>query len=80
MTPISCGRTSSKLNGEDQTSADIVDEFADDHEVRAHAFLEGWQVITSIHSRCHLVRIRQLSGTFAIADHSKEWIQRWQSL
>ena len=43
-TPISCGRTSFKLDGEDQTSADIVDEFADDHEVWAHAFLEGWQV------------------------------------
>jgi len=44
-TPISCGRTSFKLDGEDQTSADIVDEFADDHEVWAHAFLEGWQTI-----------------------------------
>ena len=43
-TPISCGRTSFKLDGEDQTSADIVDEFADDHEVWAHAFIEGWQV------------------------------------
>jgi len=27
------------------TSADIVDEFAEDHEVWAHAFIEGWQAI-----------------------------------
>jgi len=27
------------------TSADIVDQFADDHEVWAHAFIEGWQAI-----------------------------------
>ena len=49
-TPISCGRTSFKLDGEDQTSADIVDEFADDHEVWAHAFIEGWQVFPNLSS------------------------------
>jgi len=43
--PISCTRSNYKLAGEEQTSADIVDEFADDHEVWAHAFIEGWQVI-----------------------------------
>ena len=54
MSPISCGRTSFKLDGEDQTAADIVDEFANDNEVWAHAFLKGWQVITSFHSKCQL--------------------------
>ena len=43
-TPINCTRATFKLDGEDQTSADIVDEFADDHEVWAHAFIQGWQV------------------------------------
>ena len=43
-TPLMCGRTSFKLEGEDQTSADIVEEFADDHEVWADAFIKGWQV------------------------------------
>ena len=42
--PLSCGRTSFKLEGEDKTSADIVDEFADDHEVWADTFIKGWQV------------------------------------
>ena len=42
--PLSCGRTSFKLDGEDKTSADIVDEFADDHEVWADTFIKGWQV------------------------------------
>ena len=42
--PINCTRSNYKLAGEEQTSADIVDEFADDHEVWAHAFIEGWQV------------------------------------
>ena len=42
--PLTCGRTSFKLDGEDKTSADIVDEFADDHEVWADAFIKGWQV------------------------------------
>ena len=31
--------------GEEETSADIVDKFADDHEVWAHAFIQGWQVL-----------------------------------
>ena len=44
-TVITCPRTTFKLPGEEQTSADIVDEFADDHEVWANAFIEGWQVI-----------------------------------
>ena len=44
------------LDGEKQTSADIVDEFADDHEVWAHAFIEGWQVEKSIHF-LHICRI-----------------------
>ena len=43
-TPINCTRATFKLDGEEQTSADIVDEFADDHEVWAHAFIQGWQV------------------------------------
>jgi len=43
--PLTCGRTSFKLDGEDKTSADIVDEFADDHEVWADAFIKGWQTI-----------------------------------
>ena len=43
--PINCTRSNYKLAGEEQTSADIVDEFADDHEVWAQAFIEGWQVL-----------------------------------
>ena len=43
-TPINCTRSTFKLDGENQTSADIVDEFADDHEVWAHVSIEGWQV------------------------------------
>merc|ERR1711899_427078 len=43
-TVITCPRTTFKLPGEEQTSADIVDEFANDHEVWANAFIEGWQV------------------------------------
>ena len=43
-TAINCTRSNFILDGETQTSADIVDEFADDHEVWAHAFIEGWQV------------------------------------
>jgi len=27
------------------SSADIVEQFADDHDVWAHAFIEGWQAI-----------------------------------
>merc|ERR1712032_156151 len=45
LTPINCTRSTFVLDGEKQTSADIVDEFADDHEVWAHAFIEGWQAI-----------------------------------
>ena len=37
------------LDGENQTSADIVDEFADDYEVWAQAFIEGWQVMKTYH-------------------------------
>ena len=48
-TPINCTRSTFVLEGESQTSADIVDEFADDHEVWAHAFIEGWQVSKSNH-------------------------------
>ena len=48
-TPINCTRSTFVLDGESQTSADIVDEFADDHEVWAHAFIEGWQVSKSNH-------------------------------
>ena len=47
-TPINCTRSTFVLDGEEQTSADIVDEFADDHEVWAQAFIEGWQVKKSI--------------------------------
>ena len=43
--PINCTRSNYKLAGEEQTSADIVDEFADDHKVWAQAFIEGWQVL-----------------------------------
>ena len=43
-TVITCPRPTFKLPGEEQTSADIVDEFANDHEVWANAFIEGWQV------------------------------------
>ena len=43
-TPINCTRSTFVLDGEEQSSADIVDEFADDHEVWAQAFIEGWQV------------------------------------
>jgi hypothetical protein len=42
---INCTRSTFTLEGEDMTSADIVDQFADDHEVWAHAFIEGWQTI-----------------------------------
>ena len=45
-TPVSCGRSSFKLDGENQSSADIVEEFADDHEVWADAFIKGWQVLS----------------------------------
>ena len=44
-TAITCKRTIYKLPGEEKTSADIVDEFAEDHEVWANAFIEGWQVL-----------------------------------
>ena len=49
-TAINCTRSTFTLEGEDMTSADIVDQFADDHEVWAHAFIEGWQVAKAIHS------------------------------
>merc|ERR1712211_140416 len=42
-TVITCPRTTFKLPGEEQTSADIVDEFADDHEIWANAFIDGPQ-------------------------------------
>ena len=45
-TTLNCGRSSFKLDGEDQSSADIVEEFADDHEVWADAFIKGWQVLS----------------------------------
>ena len=45
-TPVNCGRSSFKLDGENQSSADIVEEFADDHEVWADAFIKGWQVVS----------------------------------
>ena len=43
--PINCTRASYKLPGESQTSADIVESFADDHEVWTKEFLDGWEVI-----------------------------------
>ena len=46
--PINCTRSTFTLEGESMTSADIVDQFADDHEVWAHAFIEGWQVVKAI--------------------------------
>ena len=49
-TPINCTRSTFTLEGDDMTSADIVDEFAEDHEVWAHAFIEGWQVKKAIGS------------------------------
>ena len=42
--PINCTRATFKFDQEEKTSADIVDEFADDHKVWAHAFIQGWQV------------------------------------
>ena len=44
-TAITCERATYKLAGEEMTSADIVDEFAEDHEVWADAFIKGWQVL-----------------------------------
>ena len=44
-TAVTCERSTYKLAGEEKTSADIVDEFAEDHEVWANAFIEGWQVL-----------------------------------
>ena len=44
-TAITCKRATFKLPGEEKTSVDIVDEFAEDHEVWANAFIEGWQVL-----------------------------------
>ena len=41
---IDCPRANYVLPGETQTTADIVEEFAEDHEVWAREFLEGWQV------------------------------------
>jgi hypothetical protein len=43
--PIDCSRASFKLPGESQTSADIVEAFADDHEVWTKEFLDGWEII-----------------------------------
>jgi len=42
---IKCGRTNFKLPGESQSSADIVEEFGDNHGAWAKEFLEGWQMI-----------------------------------
>ena len=44
---IDCPRQTFVLLGENQTTADIVEEFAEDHELWARDFLEGWQVIPS---------------------------------
>merc|ERR1711963_33364 len=44
-TAINCTRSTFTLEGEDISSADIVDEFAEDHKVWAQAFIEGWQAI-----------------------------------
>ena len=44
---IDCPRQTFVLPGENQTTADIVEEFAEDHELWARDFLEGWQVIPS---------------------------------
>jgi len=43
--PINCTRATYKLPGESQTSADIVEAFADDHEVWTKEFLDGWEII-----------------------------------
>ena len=44
---IDCPRQTFVLLGENQTTADIVEEFAEDHELWARDFLEGWQVTPS---------------------------------
>ena len=49
-TPINCTRSTFTLDNEDMSSADIVDEFAEDHNVWAQAFIEGWQVRQAIGS------------------------------
>ena len=49
-TAINCTRSTFTLEGEDMSSADIVDEFAEDHKVWAQAFIEGWQVRQAIGS------------------------------
>ena len=43
---INCPRANYVLPGETETSADIVEEFAEDHDVWAREFLEGWQVFS----------------------------------
>jgi len=43
--PINCTRATYKLPGESKTSADIVESFADDHELWTKEFLDGWEVI-----------------------------------
>jgi len=43
--PINCTRATYKLPGESQTSADIVESFAEDHEVWTKEFLDGWEII-----------------------------------
>ena len=70
-TAINCTRATFKLDGEGKTSADIVDEFADDHEVWAHAFIEGWQVI-----RHQFYNYGIFTMDFCeITGYSKKWLQ-----
>ena len=57
--PINCTRTNFQLAGESQTSADIVDEFADSHQTWAREFLEGWQASIPFPqhpSQCQILR------------------------
>jgi len=43
--PINCTKSEFKLPGETQTSAEIVEMFAEDHEVWTTEFLEGWRLL-----------------------------------
>ena len=55
--PINCTRTNFKLDGESQTSADIVDEFAESHQAWAREFIEGWQASIPSSYRHVFVRV-----------------------
>ena len=63
---IDCPRQTFVLLGENQTTADIVKEFAEDHELWARDFLEGWQVPSSLKFIRPLFSDRQLLSMLSV--------------